>query len=63
MIELVQHGLVDDDRRVEAVDGARAVVEQVGNRIELLLAVHRQVCALGQELSKRSFNPVFTQRA
>ena len=51
MIELVQHGLVDADGRVEAVDGARAVVEQVGNRIELLLAVHRQVCALGQELT------------
>lgn len=51
MIELVQHGLVDHDGWVEAVDGARAVVEQIGNGIELLLAVHRQVCALGQELA------------
>jgi len=51
LIELVQHGLVDADGRVEAVDGARAVVEQVGNRIELLLAVDREVCAFGQELT------------
>lgn len=51
MIELVQHGLVDDDRRVEAVDGTRAVVEQVGNRIELRLAVNRQVGAFGQVLA------------
>ena len=51
MIELVQHGLVDADGRVEAVDGARAVVEQVGDRIELLLAVDREVRALGQELA------------
>ena len=51
MIELVQHCLVDADGRVEAVDGARAVVEQVGNRIELLLAVYREVRALGQVLA------------
>ena len=45
MIEFVQQGLVDHDGRVEPMDGARAVVEQVGNDIELLLAVHRQVWA------------------
>jgi len=54
LIELVQHGLVDDDRRVEAVDGTRAVVEQVGNRIELSLAVNRQVGAFGQVLADQS---------
>lgn len=32
------------------MDGTRAVVEQVGDRIELLLAVDRQVRALGQVL-------------
>ena len=58
MIELVQHGLVDDDRRVEAVDGTRAVVEQVGYRIELSLAVNRQVGAFGQvPLMARSNSP------
>lgn len=51
MIELVQQGLVDHDGRVEAVDGTRAVVEQVGNGIELLLAVDGQVGALGQVLA------------
>src|SRR3990167_47873 len=51
LIELVQHGLVDADGRVEAVDGARAGVEQVGDRIELLLAADREVRALGQELA------------
>ncbi len=51
MIELVQHGLVDRDGRIEAVDDARAVVEQVGNRIEPLLAVNREVRALGQVLA------------
>ena len=51
LIELFQHRLVDHDGRVEAVNGARAGVEQVGNRIELLLAVHREVGALGQVLT------------
>ena len=51
MIELVQHGVVDHDGWVEPVDGARAVVEQVGNRIELFLAVDRKVRALGQVLA------------
>jgi len=51
LIELVQHRLVDNDGRVEPVDGARAFVEQVGNGIELFLAVHRKVRALGQELA------------
>ena len=54
MSEFVQHGLVYADGRVEAVDGARAVVEQVGNRIVLLLAVHRKVRALGQVLAAQA---------
>lgn len=45
-----QHGLVDADRRVEAMDRARPVVELVGNRIELRLAVDRQIVALGKVL-------------
>lgn len=35
LIELVQHGLMDAEGRVEAVYGAQAFVVQVGNRIEL----------------------------
>ena len=54
MIEFVQHGLVDGDGRVEPMDGSRAGVEQVGNGIELLLAVHGQVRALGQVLADQS---------
>ena len=54
LIEFVQHGLVDGDGRVEPMDGSRAGVEQVGNGIELLLAVHGQVRALGQVLADQS---------
>ncbi len=54
VIELVQHGLVDGDGRVEPMDGSRAGVEQVGNGIELLLAVRGQVRALGQVLADQS---------
>src|SRR5690554_3273798 len=58
--ELFQHGLVDGDRRVEAVDGARAVVEPVGDRIELFLAVDRQVRALGQVLAQQTVDVLAT---
>jgi hypothetical protein len=49
-----QHGLVDADRRVEAMDVAWLVVELIGNRIKLRLAVNRQIGALGQVLPDRS---------
>lgn len=46
MTELVQHGLVEADGRVEPMDGAWTVVESVGNGIERLLAVDGEVPAL-----------------
>ncbi len=54
VIDLVQHGLVDSNGRIEPMHGARSVVEQVGNRIEFLLAVHRQIRALGQVLADQA---------
>lgn len=55
LIEFLQHGLVHADERVKAMHGVRAaVVEQVGNRIELRLAVHGKVHALGQVLVDQS---------
>ena len=51
MTDFSQHSLVHADGRVEAVNGPGPAVELVGNRIELLLAVDRQVHALGQILS------------
>ncbi len=56
----LQHGLVDSDRWVEAVDGARAAVEPVGDRIELLLAVDRQVRTLGQVLAQQAVDILAT---
>ena len=53
MIELLQHGLVDADGRIEAMDGARAVVEKVGDRVELFLAVNRQVRTFAQVLANQ----------
>lgn len=50
MIELFQQGLVDEDKQAVAANSLWAVVEQVGNRIELLLAVDREICTLGYRL-------------
>ena len=51
LTDFFQHGLVDADRRVEVVDGAWSAVELIGNRIELRLAVNRQIGALWQVLA------------
>ncbi len=53
LIEFAQYGMVDHDVRVESVDSARAVVEQVGNGIEQVLAVNRQVGALERVLANQ----------
>lgn len=50
MADLFQYRLIDADRWVEAVDRTWPVVELIVNHIELLLAVGRQVGALGQVL-------------
>lgn len=47
LIEFVRHGLVDHDQRLEPMDDAWAFVVQVGNGIELLLAVDGLVGTLG----------------
>lgn len=48
MTELVHRDLVDADGRVQTGVGARAVIEQVGNGILLLLAVEGRVRGLRQ---------------
>lgn len=48
MTDFFPHGLIDADGRVVAVNGSRPTVELFGNRIELILAVDRQVHALGR---------------
>lgn len=54
LTDFVQHSLVDGDRLVETVDGARTGVEQVSNRIKLPLAVDEQVRALRQVMTDQS---------
>ncbi len=44
----------DGQRSVEAVGGARSVVQAVGDAIELFLAVDAQVGALGQVLAQQA---------
>lgn len=50
LTDLFQYGFVDADRRVVAVDGGWPVVVLIAYRIELRLAVHRQIRAFGKVL-------------
>lgn len=55
MIEFVQYGLVDDDERIDAVDGARAAVEQFCNHRTLvgLLWSYLVVWRMGSAMLRR----------
>ena len=48
-----EHPGEDDQRRLEAVCGARPGVQAVGDSVELFLAVDAQVRALGQVAAVR----------
>ena len=54
LIEAFEHGSEYGQRRGEVMHGTRPVVEAVGNRIEFLLRVDRQVRTLGQVLAQQA---------
>lgn len=60
LTDFFQHGVVDADLRIEAVNGAWPAVELIGNRIERLLAVNRQIRAFGQVLSDKHVDVLVT---
>lgn len=53
MRDFLQHGFVDRNLRIKAVDSTWLTVEPIGNAVEIFLAVYRQVRSFGQILAQQ----------